>query len=80
MKVCKNFAVFGLAAALSRDEAEEVCTPADTIVDCAHEECASFVPGSCYNTTERYQNLIPDMSACYGETYKKIPQCILLWK
>jgi uncharacterized SAM-binding protein YcdF (DUF218 family) len=79
MKFLSNFAVLGVAAAFSRAEAEEVCTPADTIVDCAHEECANYVPGSCYNTTYRYQNLIPDMSACYGETYEEFHNASLLW-
>lgn len=57
----------------------EVCTPNDVSITCGHAACAEHVPGSCFNTTELSQSLIPDMKACYGEKYPVLMDAALMW-
>jgi len=42
------------------EEVVVVCTPPNSTISCAHEECTNYVPGECFTTTERYQGLVPD--------------------
>eukprot|EP00751_Fragilariopsis_kerguelensis_P044705 CAMPEP_0170999576 /NCGR_PEP_ID=MMETSP0736-20130129/14202_1 /TAXON_ID=186038 /ORGANISM="Fragilariopsis kerguelensis, Strain L26-C5" /LENGTH=583 /DNA_ID=CAMNT_0011426813 /DNA_START=175 /DNA_END=1926 /DNA_ORIENTATION=- len=58
---------------------EEVCTPAGIAVDCLHESCTEYVPGSCYEITELYQTMVPDMRACYADRYDRLYDAGLLW-
>jgi len=57
----------------------EVCTPPGVSIECRHSACKEFVAGSCFEITELFQSLIPDMRECYAENYPELVDAALLW-